>query len=148
MEQNQNVKKNICEDPIEILWKSNPRIPFMQSKEILRLGFNEGKKSLITEISNINRPSQSNGDSDFVGTSKELIEHANKKINDNKKKVNTKSIEFSVEEARYKLLDEIFKFINDKRDLMETYTKIKNMHSVSQKRYNNLRMKYEQGNGE
>lgn len=154
MEKNQNLKPTTIKDPIEEIWNANPKIPFMQSKEILKFGFNEGKKSLITEISNVNQSSQPNRDGSFVGTTKELIDHTNKKISQTKdenkksKPVYINATELDIEEARYKLLNEIIDFMGSKRDLIETYTKINNMCIVSEKRYNKLKAKYKQGNGE
>ena len=57
MEQKPNVDKNTIKDPIEEIWNANPRIPFMQSKEILRFGFNGSPQSLeqIARMYNLTR---------------------------------------------------------------------------------------------
>ena len=51
MEKKQNVKPTTIEDQIEVLWKENPRIPFMQSKEILSFGYKQGIESVTSVFS-------------------------------------------------------------------------------------------------
>ena len=77
----QNIDKQI-----EILWKENPKIPFMQSKEILAYGYKKGLANVLNKIcddisdnveKNINKQISEKNDG-FTGTTKELIETTNK----------------------------------------------------------------------
>lgn len=146
MEQKRKLKQPTIEDQINELWKSNPKIPFMQSKEILAFGYTEGRKSINDKTQTVVQSmEESVNDKSFTGTSKEFLDYVEKETtkrqSDDKK--NKNKIELKIEEARLKLLDELEDFIIDKRDLMETYNKVKNMRSASEKQLRTLRDKYE-----
>lgn len=148
MEKKQNVKPITIEDQIEVLWKENPRIPFLQSKEILTFGYKQGIESVTSTLSSalkqanevLNQPAKTQNEGSFTGTTKEFFEHTEKEIQkrkqfdtkDEPKTVYIKATELELEEARFKLLDELYNFITEQRDLMETYTKIRNMRNLSQ----------------
>lgn len=159
MEQKQNVKQTTIEDQIELIWNENPKIPFMQSKEILVYGYKKGIASVVNKISdNINTCTSEaqnikskSDEGSFTGTTKEFFEHTEKEVEkrkqieakkDKSKTVYIKASELDIEEARFKLLDELYNFISDKRDLMDTYTKVKNMRTTSQKQLKALKNKY------
>ena len=148
MEKKQNVKPTTIEDQIEALWKENPRIPFMQSKEILSFGYKQGIESVTSVLSGalkeanevLNQSAKTQNEGSFTGTTKEFFEHTEKEIQkrkqfgtkDEPKTVYIRATELELEEARFKLLDELYNFITEQRDLMETYTKIRNMRNLSQ----------------
>lgn len=158
MEKKQNVKPTTIEAQIEVLWKENPRIPFMQSKEILAFGYKQGVVSVTSKLSGalekaneaLRQPAKPHDEGSFTGTTKEFFEHAEKEVQkrkqfgtkDEPKTVYIRATELDIEEARFRLLDELYDYITDKRDLMETYTKIKNMRSASQKQVKALKNKY------
>lgn len=126
METIQKSNKMTPEKRIEQIWKENSKIPFMQSKDILTLGFNKGMEySSVSDTKN-------NKDDAFIGSTKEIIEYGNKvlSLSDLKK-----------EQIKLDIINEILDFINDKRDLMETYTKVKDMKSSINKRIKNLQKK-------
>lgn len=148
MEKKQNVKPTTIEDQIEALWKENPRIPFMQSKEILTFGYKQGVVSVTGKLTSalekanevLNKSAKTQNEGSFTGTTKEFFEHTEKEIQkrkqfgtkDEPKTVYIKATELELEEARFKLLDELYNFITEQRDLMATYTKVRNMRNLSQ----------------
>jgi len=158
MEKKQNVKPTTIEAQIEVLWNENPRIPFMQSKEILSFGYKQGVASVTSKLTGaleqaneiLKQPVKSQDEGSFTGTTKEFFEHTEKEVQkrkqfgtkDEPKTVYIRATELDIEEARFKLLDELYDFITDKRDLMETYTKINSMRSASQKQVKALKNKY------
>lgn len=158
MEKKQNVKPTTIEAQIEVLWNENPRIPFMQSKEILSFGYKQGVASVTSKLTGaleqaneiLKQPVKSRDEGSFTGTTKEFFEHTEKEVQkrkqfgtkDEPKTVYIRATELDIEEARFKLLDELYDFITDKRDLMETYTKINSMRSASQKQVKALKNKY------
>lgn len=146
MEQKQKSKQPTIEDQIDELWKSNPKIPFMQSKEILAFGYTEGRKSINDKMQVVVQSmEESIKDESFVGTSKEFLEYVEQKTTTQKfdTKNNENKIELKIEQARFKLLDELEDFMTNDHDLMETYNKVKNMRSDSEKQLRTLRYKYE-----
>jgi len=152
MEQKQNVKPTTIEDQIEALWKANSHIPFMQSKEILKFGYLEGRKSIGEKAqAAVQAMAEAVADESFTGTTKEFLEHVEKETtrrrfgskDENNKTVYIQASALQIEEEKFKLLDELLNFVTDKRDLMETYTKIKDMRLASQKQLKALRNKYD-----
>lgn len=104
MEQKQNVNKTIIEDPIEKIWKDNPKIPFMQSKEILAFGYKKGveSKELIVE-------------------SKELIDHAQNKIDKKRPKTDQQMIN----KIKLDVYNSVLSYMNKHQDLMMCYSEFK-----------------------
>lgn len=144
MEQKRKLKQPTIEDQINELWKSNPKIPFMQSKEILAFGYTEGRKSINDKTQTVVQSmEESVNDESFAGTTQEFFEHIEKETTKRQSDDKKNKIELKIEEARLKLLDELEDFITDKRDLIETYNKVKNMRSASEKQLRTLRDKYE-----
>lgn len=142
MEQKQKLKQSTIEDQINELWNSNPKIPFMQSKEILAFGYTEGQKSINDKTQSVVKSIK---DESFTGTTQEFLEHVEKEttkcqFDTNKDK---KKIELKIEEARFKLLDELADFITNSKDLLQTYSEVKRMRLASQKRLNELYGKHE-----
>ena len=91
-------------DRIEEIWKDNPKIPFMQSKEILKLGYRIAIEDLDKKPVNKDN-NKKEETSDFIGTSKELIKFSENKI----KTINKKSNK----EEKQKLSIEKGKIIKD-----------------------------------
>ena len=138
METTQKSNKITPEKRIEQIWKENSKIPFMQSKEILALGFNKGmeycENNSSKQVSTENKPEikkekQNNG---VVGNSKETIKYAEQQI---------KLTDLEKENIKLNVVCEILDFIVDKRDFMETYNKVKEMKSSINKRIKNLQKK-------
>ena len=79
MEKKQNVKPTTIEDQIEALWKENPRIPFMQSKEILTFGYKQGVISVTGKLTSalkqanevLNKPTKTQNEGSFTIISSE-----------------------------------------------------------------------------
>ena len=128
METTQKSNKITPEKRIEQIWKENLKIPFMQSKEILALGFNKGmeycdgnpKPQQVTEI---------------VSNSKETIKYDGQQI---------KLTDIEKETIKLDIVEEILYFITENRDLMKTYTKVKDMKSSINKCIKNLQKKNSQ----
>lgn len=128
METTQKSNKITPEKRIEQIWKENLKIPFMQSKEILALGFNKGmeycdgnpKPQQVTEI---------------VSNSKETIKYDGQQI---------KLTDIEKETIKLDIVEEILYFITENRDLMKTYTKVKDMKSSINKCIKNLQKKNNQ----
>ena len=137
MEITQKSNKMTPEKRIEQIWKENSKIPFMQSKDILALGFNKGmeycdgnpKPQEVNNKPEIKKEKPNNG---VVGNSKETIRYAEQQI---------KLTDLEKEKIKLDVVCEILDFITDKRDLMETYTKVKDMKSSINKRIKNLQKK-------
>ena len=131
METTQKSNKITPEKRIEQIWKENSKIPFMQSKEILTLGFNKGMEYNENNSSKpeIKKEKQNNG---VVGNSKETIKYAEQQI---------KLTDLEKENIKLNVVCEILDFIVDKRDFMETYNKVKEMKSSINKRIKNLQKK-------
>ena len=128
METTQKSNKITPEKRIEQIWKENLKIPFMQSKEILALGFNKGmeycggnpKPQQVTEI---------------VSNSKETIKYDGQQI---------KLTDIEKKTIKLDIVEEILYFITENRDLMKTYTKVKDMKSSINKCIKNLQKKNNQ----
>ena len=126
------------EKRIEQIWNENSKIPFMQSKDILAFGFNKGmeycennssKQVSIENKSEIKKEKPNNG---VIGNSKETIKYAEQQI---------KLTNIEKEQVKLDIVNEILDFITDKRDLMETYTKVKDMKTSINKCIKTLRKK-------
>lgn len=167
METAQNTKQIIVDTKVEELWEGNSHIPFMQSKEILRYGITEGMKLSVknTEQPTNQSETQSKNQSteivkdDFIGTTNDLIRHAENKISKNevnndkpltKRKMRLKNTNANIdnhgkiahedilcEKARYSLLNELYDYIVKERDLMNVYYKVNNMLIESSKKIKN-----------
>ena len=127
METTQKSNKITPEKRIEQIWKENLKIPFMQSKEILALGFNKGM-----EYCDNPKPQQVTG---IVGNSKETIKYDEQQI---------KLTDIERETIKLDIVEEILYFITENRDLMKTYTKVKDMKSSINECIKNLQKKNSQ----
>lgn len=72
-------------DKVNELWESNSKIPFMQAKDILCFGYTCGARDAIAKCQAVVQQKQDTKDNSFVGTSKELIKEADKRIEESKK---------------------------------------------------------------
>ena len=80
METNQNLQVRIDE-----LFKKNSKIPFMQAKEILRLGYiygeTDAKNSIVKpQVIEKSKLTENNSNGSFAGTTKEFFSHVNQEI--------------------------------------------------------------------
>ena len=128
METTQKSNKITPEKRIEQIWNENLKIPFMQSKEILALGFNKG----VEYCDNNSKPQQVTG---IVSNSKETIKYDEQQI---------KLTDIEKETIKLDIVEEILYFITENRDLMKTYTKVKDMKSSINKCIKNLQKKNSQ----
>ena len=78
---------------------------------------NSSKQVSIENKQEIKKEKQNNG---VVGNSKETIKYAEQQI---------KLTDLEKETVKLDIINEILDFITDKRDLMETYKKVKDMKS-------------------
>lgn len=144
MEQKQNAKPHTIEDPIEKLWKSNPKIPFMQSKDILRFGYTEGQKSAVSAKTSHLQPQEKpvtkdDFDTCFTGTTKEMIRHAEKEmakatVVPKQPKVKVEVVHASkldIEQSKFDLINEILGHIEENKDLMLTYSYLRTRRQES-----------------
>ena len=128
METTQKSNKITPEKRIEQIWNENLKIPFMQSKEILALGFNKG----VEYCDDNSKPQQVTG---IVSNSKETIKYDEQQI---------KLTDIEKETIKLDIVEEILYFITENRDLMKTYTKVKDMKSSINKCIKNLQKKNNQ----
>ena len=110
---------NDFENEINELWNSNSKIPFMQSKEILELGYKTGYNKGYNKKPNKEEKC-------FVGTNKELIN--NIKTNKSSKSNNNDNI-FKKEkyELLIKLTSDILKYMESK-DFLDVYDYVKKLN--------------------
>lgn len=140
METTQKSNKITPEKRIEQIWKENLKIPFMQSKEILALGFNKGmeycddnpKPQQVNNKPETKKEKQVTG---IVGNSKETIIYNEQQI---------KLTDIEKETIKLNIVEEILCFITENRDLMKTYTKVKDMKSSINECIKNLQKKNSQ----
>ena len=127
-------KQLTIQEQVDIIWNSNSKIPFMQSKEILKLGYIEGRKSIddkpkiqlqnmnTTENNSNSNPTKS-GLTEFVGNTKELINMAESKI---KEKTNLKK---DITKEKIKLLENILDYMNNpSHNYIDTYDYVENLY--------------------
>lgn len=121
---------------IDELYKQNSKIPFMQSKEILKLGYIYGEEDSIKNINKLHNNSQyikentNKKSNDFIGTTKDLIKYTDKKVNIDKKikKKEEFNKEKIIKEANIKLLGEILMYIKTKNpDFIDIFNYLNNM---------------------
>lgn len=114
---------NDFENEINELWNSNSKIPFMQSKEILELGYKTGYNKGYNKKPNKEEKC-------FVGTNKELIN--NVKNNKSSKSNNNDNI-FKKEkyELLIKLTSDILKYMESK-DFLDVYDYVKKLNKEYQ----------------
>ena len=140
-------------DKVDELWKQNPKIPFMQSKDILRLGYELGKnesknknttdKKVVDEVHktpNSRHKNSSLENTTFVGTTKELIEYGQKTIKEQttvkeeKHKANNRiRLDVVLDINDYiknnKSLNEEHNYFNTVRDIRSYITQLINKYS-------------------
>ena len=80
--------ENNYDKQIEKIWADNPKIPFMQSKEILRLGYQYGIKESKGTTAN-NEANNTKKSKEYVGTAKELINTAKELVKETKDIIDT-----------------------------------------------------------
>ena len=156
-------KKQNIQNRIEEIYNGNKKIPFMQSKDILLLGYTYGlddsNKNIIDSISktvtdNIskkdNKTNISKEKQGFTGTTKELITHANENILKEKieivkkeyeqqlktiKKEHEKYLNLEILNTQVTLTGKILNYINIHHDVIEMYDYIKNLNKEFQDKY-------------
>ena len=99
MGQKQNVRKTITNDPIEKIWKDNPKIPFMQSKEILAFGYEKGVESITNKYKKRPKTDQQTINNDLT------IEQTNK--------------------IKLDVYNSVLKYMNNHQDLIQCYSEFK-----------------------
>lgn len=140
METNQNLQKRIDD-----LFKQNSKIPFMQAKEILQLGYMYGEadaKKSVNESKSTKqqtKPLVVKEEPEIGRTTKEMIEYANQKIKESENQLNIDkkqlkekyehNILLKVLEAQVKLSGEIANYINIHHNMLEIYDYIKELNN-------------------
>lgn len=127
-------KQLTIQEQVDIIWNSNSKIPFMQSKEILKLGYIEGRKSIDdkpkVQLQNMNTMANNSNSNptksvltEFVGNTKELINMAESKI---KEKTNLKK---DITKEKIKLLKDILDYMNNpSHNYIDTYDYVENLY--------------------
>ena len=153
------------QERIDEIYNKNSKIPFMQSKDILKLGYTIGLDDATLNKTdnvchnesdnNINDKSNNNiknNDNDIACTSKELIAHMTEKIEtdkiikqqvkqqvDNIKKELVKQHEnksnIKILETQVNITGRILNYINIHHDIVEIYDYIKNLNKEFQEKY-------------
>lgn len=102
-----NMKSQDIQKNIDKLFKSNPKIPFMQSKDILKFGYQHGYDYCIEQTKNVLK--------------------SEKPATNDKSSINKCFIEKEVE-AKIKLdaYNSILIYIKNHQDLMDVYNELKN----------------------
>ena len=135
-------------DKVNEIWESNPKIPFMQAKEILRLGYELGTNASINkgkEAKQNKKISKTNDESskheveeeriissnEFVGTSKEFIKKTNDMIIDRLKDKGKEEYEEKTKilKIQIELTGNILNYMAANRDFIDVYTHIKEMNN-------------------
>lgn len=129
MEKKQNSKQLTVDEQIEVIWKENPKIPFMQSKDILGFGYKKGIAHVANKmcdtiektIDSQEKKKQINENNEsFTGTTKELINHTNKKL----AKENQKSesdIKYELDKAKKEILGDLCTYMKQTKDFLQAY---------------------------
>ena len=129
-------------DRVEQIFKSNSKIPFMQSKDILRLGYEFGNADCREELlkdfkSKLEKSTQSNISEEQIETSnnkknkknkrnadgmtsKEMIEYAEREIELNK------DIKNKIKEAKLEVINGMLTY-RESHTFIETYDYVKSM---------------------
>ena len=153
------------QERIDEIYNKNSKIPFMQSKDILKLGYTIGLDDATLNKTdnvchnesdnNINDKSNNNiknNDNDIACTSKELIAHMTEKIEtdkiikqqvkqqvDNIKKELVKQHEnksnIKILETQVNITGRILNYINIHHDIVEIYDYIKDLNKEFQEKY-------------
>lgn len=130
---NQNTTESEYTKYIENLWQSNSKIPFMQSKEILKYGFDQGYRYKESEIPNVSKTESSKQNDKYSKevkrnknekTSKEMIEYG---------KEYNKTLNKQLIQEKINLTADILLYMNKHRDFIEVYTYIKQLNNNIQR---------------
>ena len=128
METNQNIQERIDE-----IFNQNSKIPFMQSKEILQLGYiygtNDSKQS-NKESSNTksNKANKKDVDVEDTGkTPKEMIEYARDIIKE-KSTIDEYTLKKQILEAQIQLSGKIVNYMNVNHDVIKMYDYVKDLN--------------------
>ena len=125
-------------DKVNELWESNSKIPFMQAKDILCLGYTCGARDAIAKCQSVVQQKQDTKDNSFVGTSKELIKEADKRIEESKQDSQKDKYKIEHEEktktlnTQIQLTGEILNFMAVNMNFIDVYTHIKELNKKYQ----------------
>ena len=128
METNQNIQERIDE-----IFNQNSKIPFMQSKEILQLGYIYGtndSKQANKESSNTNsnKANQKDVDVEDTGkTPKEMIAYARDVIKE-KSTIDEYTLQKQILEAQIQLSGKIVNYMNVNHDIIKMYDYVKDLN--------------------
>ncbi len=118
---------------INEIWNGNTKIPFMQSKDILKLGYTFGFEDANKQKSSKENKSNKavENSKEFIGTSKDLIEYTNNKkskSNDPEIKKQKLAAELNVLNTKVKVTGNILNYINANQDFWTIVDYIKNIN--------------------
>ena len=114
---------------INEIWNSNSKIPFLQSKEILRLGYEFGYNDSKKNPKKDNIQKCKSEEYDSGKTSREMIKYAENQINISKKAEHAKEQikEELIVDTKIKTLADILTYMKDpKHDYIGLFAYIKN----------------------
>ena len=143
-------KKQNIQDRINEIYNGNMKIPFMQAKEILLLGYTYGMDDFSNDLVNIasqvvskqknsneslelskqNNSNESSENIGFVGTTKELIKQTNSLNKEYEKK-----LKLGVLDAQVLITGRILNYINTHHDVVEMYEFVKQLNDEFQQKY-------------
>lgn len=142
-------KKQNIQDRIDEIYNGNMKIPFMQAKEILLLGYTYGMddfsnnlvnmaSQVVSKQNNSNKSSEvskqnsneSSENTGFVGTTKELIKHTNS-LN----KEHEKELKLGILDAQVLITGRILNYINTHHNVIEMYEFVKQLNDEFQQKY-------------
>ena len=128
-------------DRIEEIWTGNPKIPFMQTKEILKYGYEKGIED--GKKINTNKTVQSKDIKDINQnegkTSKEMIEYAKSVKNETKHKFEKEKIKEKIDFEKEKIKEKIdltaniLEYIKN-NDLVQVYMYVKELNADYQEK--------------
>lgn len=145
-------KKNI-QERIDEIYNGNSKIPFMQSKDILCLGYEYGLED--GKNSNINKktvqeqkPKEHIEEKGFVGTTKDIITYAESKIsnkdnikNELEKEYQNKKEE-EILEAQVQISGQILNYIDTNHNIFDMFDYIKKMNNSYQDKLRAYKMNH------
>ena len=143
-------KKQNIQDRINEIYNGNMKIPFMQAKEILLLGYTYGMDDFSNDLVNIasqvvskqknsneslelskqNNSNESSENIGFVWTTKELIKQTNSLNKEYEKK-----LKLGVLDAQVLITGRILNYINTHHDVVEMYEFVKQLNDEFQQKY-------------
>lgn len=130
---NKNTAESEYSKHIENLWQNNPKIPFMQSKEILKYGFDQGYNYKASEITDKPKTeSNKQNDKSYKEVKRNKNEKTSKEMIEYEKEYN-KTLNKQLIQEKINLTADILLYMNKHRDFIEIYSYIKQLNNNIQR---------------